>query len=114
MAEKRHPADRGDILNETKGQVRQRPGYPDKIYTRSKAVHWRSLFRGAFSCGSAYLHDEEPILTEYRDMHYSGLREPQSVKNYKPLQLFCRNAASLAAFFYAVDVLYAAGAIIPV
>lgn len=74
MAEKRHSADRRDILNETERQVRQRAGYPDKIYTRSKAVHWRSLFRGAFSCGSAYLHDEEPILTEseYRDKHYSG------------------------------------------
>lgn len=85
--------------DETAGQVRQRPGYPDKIYTRSETVHWWSLFRGAFFCGSAYLHDEEPVLTEFRDRNYSGLREPQSVKNYKPLQLFCRNAASLAAFF---------------
>lgn len=91
MAEKRHPADRGDILNETKGQVRQRPGYPDKIYTRSKAVHWRSLLRGAFSCGSAYLHDEEPILTEseYRNRYYSGKGSQGPLKiNYKPLQLF--------------------------
>ncbi|EDW2062036.1 hypothetical protein JYL57_003088 [Salmonella enterica subsp. enterica serovar Typhimurium] len=114
MAKKRHSTDRRDILNETERQVRQRAGYPDKVYDRSETVYRWYLFRDNFSCGSAYLHDEEPILTEFRDRNYSGLREPQSVKNYKPLQLFCRNAASLAAFFYAVDVLYAAGAIIPV
>ncbi|EAW9394016.1 hypothetical protein AC340_15380 [Salmonella enterica subsp. enterica] len=101
MAKKRHSTDRRDTLNETERQVRQRAGSPDKIYTRSETVYWWDLFRDAFSCGVADLHDEEPILTEseYRDKYYSGEGESDFVNNYKPLQLFCRNAASLAAFF---------------
>lgn len=59
-------------MNETERQVRQRPGYPDKIYCRSETVYRRYLFRDNFSCGSAYLHDEEPVLTGYRSEHYSG------------------------------------------
>ncbi|HGJ5067387.1 TPA: hypothetical protein ACJGSF_005642, partial [Salmonella enterica subsp. enterica serovar Muenchen] len=68
-------------LNETEEQVRQWTGTPDKIHHGSKAVYWRALFRDSFSCGSAYLHDEEPILTEYRDRHYSVQ------ENHRPLKI---------------------------
>lgn len=91
MAEKRHSADRRDILNETERQVRQRAGYPDKVYDRSETVYRWYLFRDNFSCGSAYLHDEEPVLTEseYRNRYYSGKGSQGPLKiNYKPLQLF--------------------------
>lgn len=101
MAEKRHSADRRDILNETERQVRQRAGYPDKVYDRSETVYRWYLFRDDFSCGSAYLHDEEPILTEseYRDKHYSGKGIQGPLKIINHCNFFCRNAASLAAFF---------------
>lgn len=69
MAKRRHSADRRDILNETERQVRQQSGYPDKIYHRSETVSWWALFRDAFSCGVADLHDEKLLLGGQGDNH---------------------------------------------